>query len=286
MKKHSHIMTIVIVALLILIGYATYQTLAAHRESTRTEKTDVSGKTATVFFHGYGSSRNAEKSMAQYLVEEGYSNRRINVTVSEDGQVSMGRTIQKSDKNPLILVQFDSNKSQDFNKTADWVKTIMTNLKKEGVDNVNLVGHSMGNMAIAYYLMDTAKADSSSLPVVKKQIDLAGTYNGLMLTEPDSKATVYESGLPSVQTAYYKRLLPLRDYYEDHRVQVLNIYGNSQGSGKNDTTVYNNSSKSLKYFVQSPSSYEEKLITGADGQHSKLHENKEVDAAMLAFLKK
>lgn len=279
-------MTIVIVVLLILVGYATFQTLAAHRQSTNIEKTDVSGKTATVFFHGYGSSRNAEKSMAQYLVDEGYSNRRIDVTVSDDGKVSMGRAIQKSDKNPLVLVQFDDNKNQDFEKTSDWVKTIMTNLKKEGVDNVNLVGHSMGNMAIAYYLMNTAKADSASLPVVKKQIDLAGTYNGLMLTEPDSKATVYDSGLPSVQTAYYKRLLPLKDYYQDHAVQVLNIYGNSQGSGQNDTTVYNNSSKSLKYFVQSPSTYQEKLITGADGQHSKLHENKEVDAAMLAFLKK
>ncbi|MBS9336029.1 alpha/beta hydrolase [Fructobacillus papyrifericola] len=285
MKKHSHIMTIIIIVFLALIGYAVFESLSAHQQSTNS-KTTVSGKTATVFFHGYGSSRNAEKSMAQYLVDHGYSNRRMDVTVKENGEVNMGRTITDSDKNPLILVQFDSNKNQDFNKTADWVKTIMTNLKKEGVDQVNLVGHSMGNMAIAYYLMNTAKANNDTLPVVKKQIDLAGTYNGLMLTEKESNSALYDNGQPMNQSAYFNRLLPLRDYYQSHTIQVLNIYGNSQGAGNNDTTVYNNSSKSLKYFVQSPSTYEEKLITGADGQHSKLHENKEVDAAMLAFLKK
>ncbi|MCK8617070.1 alpha/beta hydrolase [Fructobacillus sp. M158] len=285
MKKHSHLMTILILVFLALIAYAVFESLSAHQQAPN-NKAQVSGKTATVFFHGYGSSRNAEKSMAQYLVDNGYSNRRMDVTVSENGEVAMGRQITEKDKNPLILVQFNQNKNQDFDKTADWVKTIMTNLKKEGVDQVNLVGHSMGNMAIAYYLMKTAKADDQTLPVVKKQIDLAGTYNGLMVSEKESNSALYDNGQPMTASAYFNRLLPLRDYYQSHAIQVLNIYGNSQGSGQNDTTVYNNSSKSLKYFVQQPSTYQEKLITGADGQHSKLHENKEVDAAMLAFLTK
>ncbi|USS92163.1 alpha/beta hydrolase [Fructobacillus americanaquae] len=220
---------------LVLIGYAVFQSLNAQHK-TGTNSSTASGKTATVFFHGYGSSHNAEKSIAQYLVDQGYSNRRVNVTVKDD-------------------------------------------------DQVNVVG-TPGNMAITYYLMATAEGKSDSLPVVKKQIDLAGTYNGLMLTDPESDSPLTDDGQPVNQSAYYKRLLPLREYYQKHQVQVLNIYGNSQGSGNNDTTVYNNSSKSLKHLVQSPSTYEEKLITGADGQHSKLHENKAVDAIMLAFLKK
>ncbi|CAK1228777.1 alpha/beta hydrolase [Fructobacillus fructosus] len=285
MKKTHGIIGLLVIILLVLIGYAVFQSLNAQHK-TATNSSTASGKTATVFFHGYGSSRNAEKSMAQYLVDQGYSNRRVNVTVKDNDQVEMGRRIQKEDKNPLILVQFDNNKNQDFTKTAAWVQTIMTNLKKQGIDQVNVVGHSMGNMAIAYYLMATADGKGDSFPVVKKQIDLAGTYNGLMSTEPESDSPLKDDGQPVNQSAYYKRLLPLREYYQKHQVQVLNIYGNSQGSGNNDTTVYNNSSKSLKYLVQSPSTYEEKLITGADGQHSKLHENKEVDAAMLAFLKK
>ncbi|MBS9334670.1 alpha/beta hydrolase [Fructobacillus sp. M1-13] len=284
MHKHSRIRNTAIIALLLLIGYAVFQTFSA-RELVPNQKNKATNQTATVFFHGYGSSRNAEKSMAQYLIDHKYSNRRKDVTVLENGQVDMGRKITASDQNPLVLVQFDNNKNQDFNQTAEWVKAIMTNLKKEGVSQVNLVGHSMGNMAIAFYLMKTAKAGDESLPTVKKQIDLAGTYNGLMLTEPNSKSALNDNGQPKEAMDYFNRLLPLRDYYQQHSIQVLNIYGNSQGAGQNDTTVYNNSSKSLKYFVQSPSTYQEKLITGADGQHSKLHENKEVDQAMLAFLK-
>lgn len=285
MKKKSRVIAVLTIIFVILIGYALVKTMTASQQSS-SSKQSVSGKTATVFFHGYGSSRNAEKSMAQYLIDQNYSNRRVNVTVKENGQVEMGRSIQKQDKNPLILVQFDSNKNQDFTETASWVKTIMTNLKKEGVDRVNLIGHSMGNMAIAYYLMETADEKSSSLPVVKKQIDLAGTYNGLMLTEPESNSALKENGQPISMSSYYQRLLPLQSYYQKHAESVLNIYGNSQGSGNNDTTVYNNSSKSLKYLVQSPSTYQEKLITGAGGQHSKLHENQEVNKAMLDFLEK
>ncbi|MCO0832344.1 alpha/beta hydrolase [Fructobacillus sp. W13] len=151
---------------------------------------------------------------------------------------------------------------------------------------MNLVGHSMGNMAIASYLMASKNADTAALPEVKKQIDLAGTYNGLMVSEKNSNSALLANGQPMIPTPYFQRLLALKDYYSNHAVQVLNIYGNSQGGAENDTTVYNNSSKSLRYFVSSPSTYEEKLISGENGQHSKLHENNEVNQAMLNFLKK
>ncbi|MBS9338135.1 alpha/beta hydrolase [Fructobacillus sp. M2-14] len=287
MKKHKHsrVRTVLIIALVCLIGYAGVETFSAHNRSNPAPEKQ-SPKTATVFFHGYGSSRNAEKSMSKYLVDHGYSNRRMDVTVSKSGEVTMGRTLSKNDKNPLILVQFDDNKNQDFNKTAVWVQTIMANLKKQGVNQVNLIGHSMGNMAIASYLMASKNAETSALPEVKKQIDIAGTYNGLMVTEKDSNSALKPSGEPFVPTDYFRRLLGLKTYYENHAVQVLNIYGNSQGGAANDTTVYNNSSKSLRFFVQNPSTYQEKLISGEDGQHSKLHESKEVDEAILAFLKK
>ncbi|CAK8053954.1 alpha/beta hydrolase [Eupransor demetentiae] len=281
MKKNKVLLSGFVALLVIVLAFFCIHSLKQNDEPQK--EASVSGKTATVFFHGYGSSRNAEKSMAQYLVDHGYSNRRINVTVSKDGKVSMGRAISKNDKNPLVLVQFDDNTNTNFNESVKWTTEIMEQLKKEGVDSVNLVGHSMGNQEIAYYLM---KSDSvkQPLPIVKKQIAIAAPFNGVIVVGPESGSTLKSNGEPSQPTILYQRILPLRDFYKRHKVAVLNIFGNSQGNPAGDTTVYNKSSKSLKYLVQSPSSYKEKLITGALGQHSKLHENSEVDAAMLDFL--
>ncbi|MDF7636873.1 alpha/beta hydrolase [Leuconostocaceae bacterium ESL0958] len=238
---------------------------------------------ATVFFHGYGSSRNAEKSMSHDLLLHGVSNRTINVTVARDGQVSFSGQARKGDKNPIYLVQFNDNRNPDFEKTNQWVTTIMGRLYQQGIRSVNMVGHSMGNMAIVYYLKNHVQ-QSSQLPTVKRQIDIAGHFNGLN-RQSAAFSAVNAQGLPSQETPSFQALAGLEQYYEQHATKVLNIFGNSTGAEQSDTTVPNNSSKSLRYFVRAPSSYQEQLITGKKAQHSKLHENPEVNQAIINFLK-
>ncbi|CAK1223490.1 Uncharacterized conserved protein with an alpha/beta hydrolase fold [Fructobacillus tropaeoli] len=271
-----------ILVALMAIGVVFYL-VGAKMSPTLSEQNGQRPKEATVFFHGYGSSRNAEKSMSQYLVDHDYSNRRINVTVAKDGTVTMDKTIAPGDKNPIILVQFDNNKNQDFNQTAKWVTTIMTKLSQQGIRSVNLIGHSMGNMAIAFYLMNAAD-NGHDLPKVVRQISIAGTYNGLILANPQSNSPLSAEGEPQTKTEIFNRLAGLTAYYQNHSTKVLNIYGNSTGGSDSDTTVYNNSSKALKYFVRQPSTYQETLIEGAGGQHSKLHENQTVNQDILKFL--
>ncbi len=74
-----------------------------------------------------------------------------------------------------------------------------------------------------------------------------------------------------------------RTTYPQGQVAVLNIIGNI--GGHTDGTVPNVSSLSLKYLVGSRAkSYRVLKITGKDTRHSKLHDNKQVDQALIKFL--
>lgn len=276
MKKRQKI-CLIFIPIVIIIVMAVFFLARQNKQSTVPKPTE-----ATVFFHGYGSSRNAEKSMSQYLVAKGVSNRRINVTVSKDGQVDFSGKAQAGDKNPVYLVQFVDNQNTDFAKTNRWVTAIMTQLHQQGIQTVNLIGHSMGNMAIVYYLKSHVQP-SNQLPTVKREIDIAGHFNGLNREEA-AFSDLNENGQPTQETASYQAMAGLENYYKNNPTKVLNIYGNRTGSTQSDSTVPNNSSKSLKSFVFSPSTYQERLISGKNAQHSKLHENKEVDELLVKFL--
>ncbi|CAK1229200.1 Uncharacterized conserved protein with an alpha/beta hydrolase fold [Fructobacillus fructosus] len=279
MKKYKKVLLILIPLLVVVVAAAAF---LYQRQQNQTKSNEPKPTEAMVFFHGYGSSRNAEKSMSNYLVKEKVSSRKINVTVSKNGKVDFSGQAKAGDKNPIYLVQFNDNSNVDFAKTNQWVTTIMTQLHKQGIKSVNLIGHSMGNMAIVYYLKNHVQ-QSSQLPAVKREIDIAGHFNGLN-RQGAAFSSLNEQGQPSQETDTFKALAGLEKYYQNNSTKVLNIYGNSTGSTQSDSTVPNNSSKSLKYFVQSPSTYQERLISGKNAQHSKLHENQEVDELLVKFL--
>lgn len=279
MKKYKKVLLILIPILVVVVAALG---LLYQKQQNQAESNDPKPTEAIVFFHGYGSSRNAEKSMSNYLVKEKVSSRTINVTVSKNGKVDFSGQAKAGDKNPIYLVQFNDNSNVDFAKTNQWVTTIMTQLHKQGIKSVNLIGHSMGNMAIVYYLKNHVQ-QSSKLPTVIREIDIAGHFNGLNRQEA-AFSSLNEQGQPSQETDSFKALAGLGKYYQNNSTKVLNIYGNSTGSTQSDSTVPNNSSKSLKYFVQSPSTYQERLMSGKNAQHSKLHENQEVDELLVKFL--
>ncbi len=85
--------------------------------------------------------------------------------------------------------------------------------------------------------------------------------------------------------ATYQELLKLGDSYPKKQVAVLNIYGDLDDGSDSDGRVSNNSSRSEKYLLQDVyRSYQELEIKGEGGQHSKLHENRQVDRAIINFI--
>jgi uncharacterized alpha/beta hydrolase family protein len=140
----------------------------------------------------------------------------------------------------------------------------------------------MGNMSIMFYLLNYG--GDKNLPQIQKQVDIAGHFNGILgMDDKLGESKLDKNGKPNVFRQSYKKLLAIRDSYPKNQIDVLNIYGDI--GDKSDGRVSNNSSKSLKYLLNSrEKSYQELKISGKYGQHSKLHESKGVDKALIGFL--
>lgn len=235
----------------------------------------------TFFFHGWGSRANAETQMANAAKKAGVSNTIIQADVSKNGTVKLKGTIPKNAKNPIIKVNLEDNQS---GKTS-YVKDVITAISnKYHYAKINLVGHSMGNLQIANYINENY--DNKKLPKINKVVSIAGHYDGYLGEEAGQKAKIQnkKTGEPDIYSDGFKQLLPLRKHYP-RQIEVLNIYGNKEDGSNSDGSVSVASAQSYKYLINGRAkSYREVEIKGKNAQHSKLHENKEVDKLLIDFL--
>ncbi|WP_270516155.1 alpha/beta hydrolase [Lactobacillus johnsonii] len=235
----------------------------------------------TFFFHGWGSSANAESQMANAAKKAGVSNTIIQADISKNGTVQLKGAIPKNAKNPIIKVNLEDNQS---GKTS-YVKDVITAISnKYHYAKINLVGHSMGNLQIANYINENY--NNKKLPKINKVVSIAGHYDGYLGEEAGQKAKIKnkKTGEPDIYSDSFKRLLPLRKHYP-RQIEVLNIYGNKEDGSNSDGSVSVASAQSYKYLINGRAkSYSEVEIKGKNAQHSKLHENKEVDKLLIDFL--
>ena len=247
--------------------------------------------TPTLFVHGWGSSYHAEESMVAYAQKQHATNSVIRADVSSNGKVTLIGTIKKRAKNPVVEVNLQNNKSifagtnnqiAAMNKSSNYIKDVINALQKRYRFNcINLVGHSMGNLQIAYYLRNNAT--NSHMPHLNKQVSIAGHYNGYIGEQgAPNKTVLNRAGKPQKMSAGYRGLLSLRKKFPQN-ADVLNIYGDMGSGSDGDVTV--NSARSYRYLVSKRArSYQEKEIRGSRAQHSKLHENTKVDRLLVNFL--
>lgn len=276
MKKKWKVLTIALFIIAIICGIIfSIENSKAKQDSKRFANTTV-----TLFFHGFGSSSHAEKQMVNSLKKRGATNTVIKANVSRTGHVLLTGKLPSKVKNPVVEVNFENNREADYSIDGKWTKNVVVALqKKYGMQKMNMVGHSMGNMDIMYYLL--ANADNKKLPRLCKQVDIAGHFNGILGYSRINNAPINATGKPMKMDQAYRNLLPSRNKYPNKQVKVLNIYGNI-GNGT-DGRVSNNSSKSLKYLLNGRElSYQEYEIKGVS--HSKLHESRRVDDLLDEFL--
>lgn len=271
----------IIVCALLFGGWFIVEQTLRDTASQQYEKTT----TPTLFLHGYGSSYRAEEQMTKAIVKAGVTKNVIRANVAKDGSVKLSGVLPQNAYNPLVEVDFSDNKQADQHKNGKYLKNVLVKLQKTyGFKRFNVVAHSMGNMAVAYYMLDNAT--DKSLPKLQKQVDLAGHYNGILGVNGEPKTyALQENGVPYDQTEAYKELSALKDKYPKAQVQVLNIYGDLDDGSNSDGRVNNDSSKALAALLKERArSYQELEIKGSDGQHSKLHESTKVDRAIIDFI--
>ena len=238
----------------------------------------------TLFFHGYGSSANAEKHMVEAARQAGVTQTIITATVDSHAQVTLKGDIPKNAVNPIVMVEFKDNRNADYAQDGEYAAAVVRELQaRYGFKKMNFVAHSMGNMSILFYLLEHAQ--NEELPQLQKQVNIANHVNGLEGMDLPDNLTILDSktGQPSAMSDSYQKLLGLREIYPQDQVDVLNIYGDFKN--QSDGSVLNVSSRSLKYLViDNAKSYQEKRVTGSLAQHSQLHENPEVDRLLIDFL--
>lgn len=277
MKKKFCLISVVFLTLLML-SFGLYKII---KDSSPLSTKYEQSTTPTLFFHGYGSSARAEKYMTEAIKKAGVTKTIILAKVSDKGKVTYSGKIPKNAINPLIKVEFKDNKNP--NRVSFYTKSLMASLKEiYGIKKVNMVGHSMGNLAIWNTINESLIAHQDLQ--VQKVVSIANHVNGIIgFNAPQDSGIDKISGEPNQASATFTALLPLRENLPKDQLDVLNIYGDYKNA--TDGRVSNNSSKALKYLVQSRTkSYQEVKVKGALAQHSQLHENPEVDQALISFL--
>ncbi|KJY59963.1 putative secreted protein [Lactobacillus kimbladii] len=285
-KKHKTIIAGTLLLVLLLLAVYIFK-----NNYQKENGASIRIATPTLFVHGWGSSYHAEESMVAYAQKSHATNSVIRADVNPAGKVTLLGTIKKRAKNPIVEVNLQNNKSifaginnqtSAMNKSSNYIKDVITVLQKRyRFNRINLVGHSMGNLQIAYYLRNNAT--NAHMPQLNKQVSIAGHYNGYVGEQgAPNKTVLNRAGKPQKMSAGYRGLLSLRKKFPQ-KAAVLNIYGDTGSGSDGDVTV--NSARSYRYLVSKRArSYQEKEIRGPRAQHSKLHENTQVDRLLVNFL--
>ena len=251
----------------------------------------VSRATPTYFFHGYGSSYRAEDKMVQAMRNAGITNSVIRANVTRSGRVILHGKFRRNARNPIIEVNMDDNTLSGYSNDyvrgyrtagARYVRNAINTVNRRyGFTRVNIVAHSMGNLETAYFF----KNYGNEVPV-SHFISIAGHYDGILGVNDRANSLKINSrtGKPSRMEPEYRGLLSLRRTFP-RNTRVLNIYGNLENGTNSDGSVSNASSRSLRYLLNGRAkSYRELMIRGRGAQHSRLHNNAQVNQAIANFL--
>ena len=153
---------------------------AAHKyyvEKSETPKNNLN-VIPTLFFHGGLSNYRGEENMVKAAQEAGVTNSVIRADVDANGKVKLIGTIPNNAVNPIVEVNYRNNVQLNFKENGRYARNVAQTLQNEyGIKKVNMVGHSLGNTSIMYYLLQ--EAHNPNLPRLNKQVSIGGHFDGL-----------------------------------------------------------------------------------------------------------
>lgn len=236
----------------------------------------------TLFVHGYQGTVNSFRSMIQYMEEENMAEREMTVTVHPDGSLDTQGELTGERTNPIVQIIFEDNINNEWNQT-EWIKNVLSFLEDSyQIDQVNLVGHSMGGVS-SYRYMGTY-GQEEALPEVEKFIGLGAPFNDFINTsDHQSLDDLLENGPDNLSERYqdFEELTP----QVSQDTTLLLIAGQLSESDFSDGTVPLTSALAV-YSLLKANEFEVdySTVNGQDAQHSMLHENNQVNEQIAQFL--
>lgn len=281
MKKKHILITLISLIVVALACVGVFYGIKNSQVKKDNQESDITIGTPTLFFHGYGSSYKAEEHMTNAAKKAGVTNSIIRADVASDNKVTLIGSIPAKTKNPIVEVNLQDSSNGSSKNVLAVVRALM---KKYKFKKINFVGHSYGNLMIANYINENY--DNKKLPEINKVVSIAGHYNGWLGEQVGRSGKIIDkaTGKPNEFAPGFKQLLSLRQHYP-RQVEVLNIYGNKEDGSNGDGSVSVASAQTYRYLINGRAkSYREVEIKGAKAQHSKLHENSQVDKLIIKFL--
>lgn len=198
-----------IIAIVIVVGIVMAVFVSQKPSKQVTHSKFVNHPIPTLFLHGYGGSANSEKFLVQQAENKGVTHDVITAVVSENGNVMFKGQLNKNAINPIVKVDWKIIKTVTTIKNAKWFKNVLVALQKEyQFKQFNFVGHSMGNLSFATYMLNYG--NDASLPRLNKQVNIAGTFNGVLnMNEQVNEISVDKEGKPSRMNPPYQQLREL-----------------------------------------------------------------------------
>lgn len=238
----------------------------------------------TVLIHGTNGTRRSLGGMIARWDKQGVAYKALDVEISKAGKLQLNGHWQsfRTHKHPLVQVIFKEGDPPEWQQGA-WVKEVLLLLKQHlGIEEVYLMGHSMGGVAGLRYIVDNSF--DPSLPRVKKLVVVGAPFNGEIVDS--SGRTAYDLGPngPVHASETYR-------YFHTYRksipksLAVFNVYGDLKNGSRSDGFVSVDSARALGFLVKGKvASYREHLVLGLKAQHSLLHENQQIDRLVAHFL--
>ncbi len=276
--------------LLILVFVASIFLLTAcsknlNKNDVIKESSSVKGESKsnipTLFIHGYKGTKNSFGKMMKRLEKEDYSKRELILKVSPNGEITEEGGFTKEKNNPTIQVLFEDNQADEWSQ-AKWIKSCLTYLKDNySVEDVNIVAHSMGGASTFRYLVSYKE---ENLPTISKFVAIGTPFNDFVeLQGGETLESVIQNG-PKLKSGRYK------DYESGAEsmpktMEVLLIAGDVEDGSLGDEAVPMADALSVvALFKSNGNEVDYQDYYGKDAQHSRLHENEDVDNRVAEFL--
>lgn len=236
----------------------------------------------TLFIHGYGGTARSFKGMLSRFEENSWGKNELTLTVQPDGIISEIGEWKNESNNPMIQVLFADNKNNEWNQ-AEWIKDVLTYLKTVyQINEVNLVGHSMGGVSSFRYLV--TYGNEKTLPIVTNFVAIGAPFNDFLSGNEEQSLNDLTQNGPLVSSERYNDFTTRIKQYPK-MTKMLNIVGNLQDGSEGDGTVSVRSGLSIGYLMQTTEmNYREEIVTGSQASHSQLHENTQVDELVADFI--
>lgn len=260
--------------------------------STPTSSQDNSKITPTLFVHGFKGGPGSFNTMLDRFEDKQLGHKEMVIYVSTEGKLSISGNFSGS-KHPFIQVIFEKNRATLHQQTL-WLQEMMRALQTDyGIQQINMVGHSMGGLASANFLVQ----DAGTYPTVEKLVVMGSPFLGIDKQEYFDMNTGEALADLRIDAKALTALIGSKKSFPDH-IEVLAIAGRIDGKYTNENTdkvvkqkgydggdglVSVSSALGIKQMV-SKSNYHQEVIEDASATHSGLHEHSDVDQSIAEFL--